>query len=305
MPLPPAQLWQAPHVAGLDAAVLRQPGGDRAVDAGALWGQKARQRAGEAVAVRVEGGHRHRAVAALCRADDAVTRRRQALVGGQPVRQFVGQEGLPLLAAVELPVGVHAPRTARGRGHRDALAGEGVHRVARGDPVADVGCGVERIEQNDRVRAAALEGDGDVAAHRGRRHHQHLDLRLGRRRHRRARGPQTRGQCHGQDRPEDPLHRLAHLTSVCWSPREVVNHTPARAWSEKDQRRRPRRIAAVGCEVIAVPLSYRRRASPPRPGWRSASTAAAWHRARAGCPASSAEAADPSTPSCAYRTAGS
>src|SRR6476469_7930574 len=109
VPFPAPQLWQTPHVADVDAAELGEPGGYRAVSAGPFRCEEPRQRAGIAVAVRVEGRHRHRAEAALRGADDAVAVRREALVRGQPVRQLVGEERLPLLAAVLLPVGVHAP----------------------------------------------------------------------------------------------------------------------------------------------------------------------------------------------------
>ena len=65
----------------------------------------------------MEGGDRQRAGAALRGAHDAVTAGRQALVRGEPVRQLVGEEGFPLLAAVLLPVGVEAPRPAGGTGY--------------------------------------------------------------------------------------------------------------------------------------------------------------------------------------------
>ena len=92
------------------------------------------------------------------------------------------------------------------------------------DPVADVGGGVEGVEQDDRVRAAGLEGDRDVAAHRRRRHHQYLDaLGLGDV----AGSPSTaRGQRHRAHRsnsiessliPTSSTDRLSH-------PRVVVNH---------------------------------------------------------------------------------
>ena len=64
------------------------PGGDRAVDRGGRRGQEARHGAGVAEAVGMEGGHHHGAGATLGGADDAVPAGRQALVGGQPVRQL-------------------------------------------------------------------------------------------------------------------------------------------------------------------------------------------------------------------------
>ncbi len=172
VPLPPAQLRRTPHAVAVHAAELLQPGQDRAVVVGARRVQEARQRAGEAEAVGVEGGQRHRAVAALGGADGGVATGREALVGGQPIGQLAGQERVPLLAAVLLPVGVHAPRAA-GRGHhRDALAAQRVHRVAGGDPVAHVGRRVEGVQQVHRVRAAGEEGHRDVPAHGRRRNHQ-------------------------------------------------------------------------------------------------------------------------------------
>jgi hypothetical protein len=68
---------------------------------------------------------------------------------------------------------LHAPPA--GAATEIPLARQGVHRVARRDPVAHIRSGVERIEQNNGVRATTLEGDRDVTAHRRRRHHQHLD----------------------------------------------------------------------------------------------------------------------------------
>ena len=73
---------------------------------GGRRGREARQRTGVTVAVRVKGSHHQRAGAALGGAHDAVPARRQALGGGQVVRQLAGQEGLPLAAAVLLLAGV-------------------------------------------------------------------------------------------------------------------------------------------------------------------------------------------------------
>ena len=257
VPLPPAQLWQSPHVAGVDAAVLRQPGGDRAIQSRVGRGEETRQRAGEPVAVGMERRDRHRTGAPLRGADDAVAAGSQALVGRHPVGQLVGEEGLPLPAAVLFPVGVEAPCATGGRGHRDALTGEGVHRVARRHPVADIRRGVERVEKNDHVRATALEGDGDVAAHRGRRHHQILDVGLG---DRCRCGPQPHGQRHGQDPSKQPTHETPpHVASALSPPQGSEPHSRGR---EEHKGRRaaapemadggdPERIAAAAAVVGA------------------------------------------------------
>ncbi len=86
----------------------------------------------------MERDQRRRRVTALGDTDNAVPARRQALVGGQPVRQLAGQECLPLLAAVLLPVGVHAVGATCWRHHRNPFAGKGVEPVARSHPVADI-----------------------------------------------------------------------------------------------------------------------------------------------------------------------
>ena len=102
--------------------------------------------------------------------------------GGQPVRQFVGQERLPLPGAVGLPVGVGVNAPLAGATTEMPLPARGVHRVARGHPVADRVPGVVGVQQHHRVRAAGQEGHRDVAAHGGRGHHQGLDAVGGTRR---------------------------------------------------------------------------------------------------------------------------
>ena len=92
----------------------------------------------------MEFGQGQRGGPALGGADDRVSAGSQALVGGQPVVELTGQEGLPLLATVLLPVGVETVGTAGGRDDRDALAGKGVHRVACRDPVTYGVAGVKR-----------------------------------------------------------------------------------------------------------------------------------------------------------------
>ena len=224
---------------------MLQARGDRAVHGRGRRGEEAGQRACVAEPVGMERRQRHRAVTALGGADDAVPVGREALVGGQPVRQFAGQEGVPLLAAVRLPVGVHAPGATGGRDHRDALAREGVHRVARGHPVADVGGSVEGVQQNDGVRAARLEGHRNVASHRRRRHLQELDARglgeCGLATHnadgqRRSR-PSSRNNIESSLIPTSIFRRSPMCTLV--PARRVVNHITTTGRSGNDRRRRP------------------------------------------------------------------
>src|SRR6185312_6649420 len=124
MPLPPTQLRGTPHAIAVDAAELLQACKDRASEGGFRRVQKARHGTGVTEAIGMEGGQRHSSVATLSCSDDRVATGSQALVGGQPVRQLAGQESIPLLAAVLLPVGVHAVCAAGGSDYRDALAGQ-------------------------------------------------------------------------------------------------------------------------------------------------------------------------------------
>ena len=96
------------------------------------------------------------------------------------------------------------------------------------------GAGVERVQQNDRVRAAGLKGDRDVAAHRRRRHHQRLDaVGLGDRR--RSRSTARRPAPRSRAARINPTHHTpphvpppSSLASRRPAPsRKVVNHITA------------------------------------------------------------------------------
>ncbi len=226
--LPAAELRGTPHrldgrATGVDAV------GNRTVELGVGRGQKARHRTGETVAIGVEGGHRHRTEPALGRTDDAVPVGRETLVGRQPVGQFIGQEGLPLLAAVAFPVGVKAVRTAGRSGDRESTAAEGAHRVAQRHPVAHVRGGVEGVEQHHRMRATALEGHRDVSAHRARRHHQVLHACRGGGRRRCA----PPSQCHDRStQHSEQFQQIAHTHLTSTRPdRPVVRLTTHRSES--------------------------------------------------------------------------
>ena len=221
---PPTQLRGAPHrfdrrPTGVDAV------GDGAIELSVRGCEEPRHRSGVAVALRVESRHGDRSGTALRRPDDGVPGRGEALVCGEPVRQLGGKEGLPLLAAVPFPVGVHGVGAAGRGGNRESGAGECVHRVARGYPVADCGSGVESVQQNHRARSAALERHRDVAPHGRGRNHQVLDS--GRAGRGRGRTPDADGQQGGEQRPES-FHQTAHTRlTACLnkSLSAVVNHT--------------------------------------------------------------------------------
>ena len=68
-----------------------------------------------------EGGERHGGVTTLRGTDDTVPARRQSSVGRQPVREFIRQERIPLLASVLVPIGIHTVTATSGRDHRDTL----------------------------------------------------------------------------------------------------------------------------------------------------------------------------------------
>ena len=131
-------------------------------------------------------------------------------------------------------------RRRRRCGHRDARAGERVHRVAGRNPVTDIRRGVERVEQVHRVRAAGLEGDRDVASHRRRRHHQQLDGR---------RPSRVRVAVHNPwpDQPTSPAPAPAHTQPLNPSGpvRKVVNHISEAGRLEKVTAATPERIAAA------------------------------------------------------------
>src|ERR1700759_3522293 len=104
MPLPTTQRRQPPHVIGIGSA-LSERRGDGPVHTGTFRGEESRERPGIAEPIRMERDQRGGRVTALGDTDDTMPARSQALVGGKPIRQLTGQEGLPLLAGVLLPVG--------------------------------------------------------------------------------------------------------------------------------------------------------------------------------------------------------
>ena len=220
--LPATQLGSSPHrldigATGVDAVR------DSAVELGIRRGEEARHGPRVTVAIGVEGGHGHRAQTTLGCSDNRVAAGRKALVGRQPVRQLIGQEGLPLLTAVKFPVGVEAVRAACGGSHRDSLTGECAHCVAHRHPVTDVGRRVERIEQHHGMRPAALEGDRDIAAHGGRGHHQILDA--GGRSGRRRRAPPA--ECHhGGTQDPEQFQQTAHTHLISTHPGLLSDRTP-------------------------------------------------------------------------------
>ena len=106
--------------------------------------------------------------------DNGIAGRFDASIGRQPGRQLAGQECLPLVRhgsgsarCGSIPVGVETRLAADRHHHRETrlevpLEGSGVDVPAVGLLLR-----AQSVEQVDRVRAAALELDADIAAHRG------------------------------------------------------------------------------------------------------------------------------------------
>lgn len=177
------------------------------------------------------------------------------------------------------------------------------------DPVADVRSRVERVEQEDRMRTTALECHGDVAPHRRRRDHQVLDTVS-------PGGAAVVDTAHSPA-PSTGASSASSIARVRFNARLIINLSrclpdskvprtrnpgcsePHRPHSWGGNQRPPKRLTA------AIREDRRRQASFALGRYPSPDQAVGWRPGPAAGRASWPAPAGPSTPSCAYRSAGS